>query len=331
MKNKLAIVLTFVLSIVVCFQCNREKTTDNKKLAATLKLNWIYTGSFAGEVLGMKEYSAKNGIDLKIQPGGQGLDPIKLVGENEFGTAAADEILSANDKGADLVIIGVINYNTPACFISKAEANITKPQDLIGKKVGLLPFGSTGLVYKSLLKKNKIDESKITEITVSPDLKVFLTTNNHDVQPAFIYDETVSLDMQSVKYNVLFPKDWGVNFKGPCYFTKRSTVENNPELVQAFINTMADGWNATIANPENAIRALKEVAPDINFARELKVLQKGIDFYKGYNNKPLTSDFDSWSEMVNELKEVGVIKGEIELSRLLNFSFINNYYKNITG
>lgn len=326
MKNKLAIVLTFVLSIVVCSQCNREKTTDNKKLSATLKLNWIYTGSFAGEVLGMKEYSAKNGLDLKIQPGGQGLDPIKLIGENEFGTAAADELLSANDKGTDLVIIGVINYNTPACFISKAEANITKPQDLIGKKVGLLPFGSTGLVYKSLLKKNNIDESKITEITVSPDLKVFLTTNNHDVQPAFIYDETVSLDEQGIKYNVLVPKDWGVNFKGPCYFTKRSTVEKNPELVQAFINTMADGWNTAIANPEKAIQVLKEVAPDINTARELNVLQKGIEFYKGYDSKPITSDVNSWNEMVNELKGVGVIKNDVDVNKSLNFSFIDKYY-----
>ncbi len=326
MKNKLTLVLALILSIVVCSQCNKEKTTDNKKLSATLKLNWIYTGSFAGEVLGMKEYSAKNGLDLKIQPGGQGLDPIKLVGDNEFGTAAADEILSANDKGADLIIIGVINYNTPACFISKAGTNITKPQDLIGKKVGLLPFGSTGLVYKSLLKKNNIDESKITEITVSPDLKVFLTTNNHDVQPAFVYDETVSLDEQGIKYNILVPKDWGVNFKGPCYFTKRSTVEKNPELVQAFINTMADGWNATIANPEKAIQALKEVASDINSHRELKVLQKGIEFYKGYDNKPLASNVDSWNEMVNELKGFGVIKNDFNVNKSLNFSFIDRYY-----
>lgn len=326
MKNKLAIVLALVLSIVICSQCNKGKTTGNKKLSATLRLNWIYTGSFAGEVLGMKEYSAKNGIDLKIQPGGQGLDPIKLVGDNEFGTAAADEILSANDKGADLVIIGVINYNSPACFISKTEVNIIKPQDLIGKKVGLLPFGSTGLVYKSLLKKNKIDESKITEITVSPDLKVFLTTNNHDVQPAFIYDETVSLDEHGVKYNVLLPKDWGVNFKGPCYFTKRSTAENNSALVQTFINTMADGWNAAIANPEKAIQVLKEVAPDISFARELKVLKKGIDFYNGHDNKPLTSDIDSWNDLVNELKGFGVIKNDVDVNKSLNFSFIDRYY-----
>jgi len=69
MKNKLAIALAFVLMISGCSQCNREKTTDNGKLSATLKLNWIYTGSFAGEVLGMKEYAQKNGLDLKIQPG----------------------------------------------------------------------------------------------------------------------------------------------------------------------------------------------------------------------------------------------------------------------
>ena len=147
------------------------------------------------------------------------------------------------------------------------------------------------------------------------------------MQPAFIYDETVSLDMQGVKYNVLIPKDWGVNFKGPCYFTKRSTIEKNPELVQAFINTMADGWNTAIANPEKAIQVLKEVAPDINTARELNVLQKGIEFYKGYDNKPITSDANSWSEMVNELKEFGVVKNDVELSRVLNFSFINTYYQ----
>ncbi len=129
------------------------------------------------------------------------------------------------------------------------------------KRLAFYPFGSTGLIYKILLKKAKVNETKIKELTVYPDLKVFLTGNTHQVQPAFIYDETVSLDLLNIKYNVIEPMKYGVMFKGPCYFTTRKTIQDNPKLVQAFINTMAAGITAAIAQPVEAIKALKKIAP----------------------------------------------------------------------
>lgn len=323
--KKLATMLLVLAVLVIAFtQCNPKPQGDG--LSTTLRLNWIYTGSFAGEVLGQKEFAKKHNLALQIQPGGQGLDPIKLVGDGEFGTAAADEILAANDKGADLVIVGVINYDSPAAFASKAEDNIKSPKDFEGKKVGVLPFGSTGLVYKSLLKKNNVDATKITEQTVSPDLKLFLL-GNYNVQPVFAYDEPVTLESQGINYNLIEPRNFGVKFKGPCYFTRRSTVEKNPALVQAFVNTMADGWREAIKDPAKAIRALKEVSPTIDEGRERKVLEKGIPYYAGYQGRPLTSDIDSWREMVDDLKSFGIIKGDVDLNRVLNFSFINKHYE----
>ena len=324
MKKIAATLLVLALLVVGFVQCDRKPQGDG--LSTTLRLNWIYTGSFAGEVLGQKEFAKRHNLDLKIQPGGQGLDPIKLVGDGEFGTAAADEILAANDKGADLVIVGVINYDSPAAFVSKAENNIKTPKDFEGKKVGVLPFGSTGLVYKSLLKKNNVDPKKITEQTVSPDLKLFLL-GNYNVHPVFAFDEPVSLEAQGVGYNLIVPKNFGVRFKGPCYFTRRATVEKNPALVQAFVNTMADGWREAIKDPAKAIGALKEVSATIDEARERKVLEKGIPYYAGYQGKPLTSDVDSWREMIEDLKSFGIIKGDVDLNRVLNFSFINRYYE----
>lgn len=324
MKN----LIVFLLIIVSGISCNNSNNNNkgNKK-STTLKLNWIFTGSFAPEALSAKEYAAKNNLSLKLEPGGQGKDPLKLVTDNEFGAAAADEVLRANDKGGDFVIIGVINYNSPACFISLEKDNIKTPKDIEGKKIGILPFGSTGLIYKILLKKAGVDASKVKEVTVYPDLKVFLSGKTHQVQPAFIYDETVSLDLEGIKYNVIEPKDYGVIFKGPCYFTTYNTVKNNPELVQAFINTMGEGINAAISNPSKAISALKGLAPDINESRELKVWQKGVPYYKGYNNQPLTSDTASWKEMIAELKSFNEIKNEPDLNRILNLSFINKFYR----
>ncbi|MEZ4927898.1 MAG: ABC transporter substrate-binding protein [Saprospiraceae bacterium] len=328
MKNKLFIAVTIaaILLWVGCNQTCNKKVEENKPSPVELKLGWIFSGSYAPEALASKEFAKQNKIEIKLEPGGLGKDPLKLVGDNEFGVAASDEVLHAVDKGGDFVIIGLINYNSPACYISLEKYNIKTPKDLEGKTVGILPFGGTGLIYKILLKKNGIDETKIKEVTVYPDLKVFIAGKTHQVQPAFIYDETVTLDEQGIKYNVLEPKDFNVSFKGAVYFTTGNTVKNNPNLVQEFVNTMAAGVNGAINNPEKAIQALKEIAPDIDPSRELKVWRKGIEYYQGYNNQPLTSDLESWNDMITEMKSLGEIKGEIDLNTVLNFSFINRFY-----
>lgn len=325
MKLKIAVAISGLFFIAGCTS-NTKNTTDTK-LATTLKLNWIFTGSFAPEALSAKSYAAKNNLTLKLEAGGQGKDPLKLVKDNEFGAAAADEILRADDKGADFVIIGLINYNSPACFISQEKDNIKTPKDLEGKTVGMLPFGSTGLIYKILLKKAGVDESKIKEVSVYPDLKVFLAGKTHQVQPAFIYDETVSLDLLNIKYNVIEPSKYGVEFKGPCYFTTGKTIKDNPDLVKAFIATMAEGMNAAIANPTDAIKALKTVAPEINESRELKVWLRGSPYYSGYLKKPLTWDIQSWNNMVSELMSFKELQQNPDLKKVLNATFIEDYYK----
>lgn len=325
MKSKIAIILVLSLGLIGCNRTSNNTSNIKETLSTTLKLNWVYTGSFAPEALSARDFASLNNLTLKLEEGGQGKDPLKLVGDNEFGAAAADEILRANDKGANFIIIGVINYNSPACFISLAKDNIKEPKDFEGKTVGILPFGSTGLIYKIMMKKAGVDISKVREITVYPDLKVFLTANTHQIQPAFIYDETVSLDLEGIKYDVIEPLNFGVSFKGPCYFTTAKTVQENPKLVQAFINTVAAGMAEAINDPAKAIAALKSIAPTIKEERELKVWLKGAEYYKGYNGKPLTSDTESWKEMVRELIAFKELKNEPVIDSVLNFTFINNY------
>ncbi len=108
--------------------CQTNSGSDQQgQLSTTLKLNWIFTGSFAPEALSAITYAAKNHLTLKLEQGGQGKDPLKLVRDNEFGAAAADEILRADDKGADFVIIGLINYNSPGVLYFTGERSYYNP------------------------------------------------------------------------------------------------------------------------------------------------------------------------------------------------------------
>ncbi|MBK8370384.1 MAG: ABC transporter substrate-binding protein [Saprospiraceae bacterium] len=80
--------------------------------------------------------------------------------ESEFGVASADRVMQANETGADLVVIGVINYKSPTCFLSRAEKNILKPKDFENKTVGILTGTNTELIYK-ILKNSSSLNSKL--------------------------------------------------------------------------------------------------------------------------------------------------------------------------
>ncbi len=330
-------ILTILGILVLCIAGyfiwqNSQVTEDDNNIKsevynASLRFGWIPSASFAGEITGMNMFSKENQLNLKCETGGPGLNAIQLVqtGQDTFGTIAADEVLAANDKGADFVIIGVINYFSPGGFVAMKGSGIMTPKDFEGKRVGLLPFGSTNLLYESMLEKNNVDRSKIEEIIVSPDLRPFIL-GKYDVHPVFVYDETVTLDMNNVDYNLIEPKDFGVKFKGPVYFCKRETLEKNPQLVRAFINTMAEGWNYAISHPKEAISFLKDFAPEIDTIRESKVFEKAIPYYSAYKGQPLNSDYESWDAMINELKRQEEIKKEIDIKNVVKLEFIQDFY-----
>ncbi|MFO0743804.1 MAG: ABC transporter substrate-binding protein [Candidatus Paceibacterota bacterium] len=331
MKKYILLIILLILSVLIIFvfvsKKDAAKLTTNQQ--ASLQFSWIPSGSFAGDVVGIKKFDEKNNIDISSSFGGPGINPIQMVisGQKTFGWAGSDEVLAANDKGADLVIIGLIHYYPPVGFASFKEKNIKTPKDLEGKKVGILPFGNSTMVYETMLKQNDVDRKKISEITISNDLKPFLN-GSYDVHPIYVYDEIVDLEKQNREFNIIKPEDFGVrSIKGYVYFTKKSTLDNNPELVKSFIDTMADGWNFAIKNPKAAIDILKEFAPEIDIDREIKVLQNGIPYFTNYNKQPINSDIDSWNTMIETLKQTGIIKDTPDLSKVLQFQFINEYYK----
>lgn len=331
MKKNIAIAGLVIALVLIGFfvwkSYDKPVNVTEEKYQASIRFGWISSASFAGEIAGMEKFAKNHNLSLKCEAGGPGLNSIQLVqtGQNTFGTLAADEVLAANDKGADFVIIGVINYYSPGGFVSLVDKNIKTPKDFEGKKVGILPFGSTTLLYESMAKENKVDKKKISEITVSPDLKPFLS-GNYDIHPVFVYDETVTLDLQNIKYNLVEPKNFGVTLKGPVYFCKRETLEKNPELVKAFIETVADGWNFSIKNIDSSIALLKRFAPEIDAVRERRVLEKAIPYYTLYKGQPLNSDYESWIQTTKELKDLGVIKNDVNIKETIKLDFIQKYY-----
>lgn len=328
--KKLSILVLIATTFLV--GCKLSPTEKNVKTKASVRLNWLTTCSFAGEVAGAEKFAEKNSLELKLETGGPGLDPVKLVqsGENTFGLAGADLVLSANDKGGDFVIIGLVNYDAPGVWVSKAEKNIKSIQDITPKtRIGELPGGNMIYLYEVFLKKSGLDRNKnFTPVPIPFELKGFITGDECELRPIFIYEVLPELDLLGIKYNVIEPKNLGISFKGLCYFTKRKTVEEEPEMVQNFINTMIEGWDYALNNPDSSITMLKKFDNGINVEKELLGLKAGEEYFQGYNGKLLYSDTDSWQLMIKDMRELGFLKNDVDLKKVLDLSFVNNFYKN---
>lgn len=326
--------IIFYLAILTLFSCKNSSqdsssTQPAKSFEASVRLNWIASCSFVGEIAGMKEFAEKDKLKLKVETGGPGLDPIKMVqsGTNTFGVAGADLVLAANDKGADLVVIGLVSYNSPGVWLAKKEKNINTIADVKGKRIGELPGGNMQYLYEVFLKRTNLERNKdFKPVPIPFELKNFIAQDECDLRPVFIYDETSELELNNIQFTLLEPKDYGIQFKGMCYFTKRSTIEKSPVMVQSFINSMARGWEFAISNPEKAIQYLKEFDNTIRYDKELLGFRRGADYFKGYEGKLLYTDIESWKAMAQDMKDLGFISKEPDWGKTLNLSFVENYH-----
>lgn len=326
-KNRfkyLGIITLFLTFFSACNSGDSEKTTN-----VSLREEWFPSACFAGDMMAAREAAKEYNISIKVEPGAEDVDPVKLViaGNNNFGVAGGDRILTANNTGADLVVLAAINFKSPTCFIALKKNNILTPKEFENKTVGVMTGNNTEYVYRSLVSKAGLDAKKIREIEAPFDLATFIT-GTYDVRPAFAYDEPVSLDLQNIAYTTVKPEDYGVNFIGPVLFAKRSYVEKNKIIVQSFINAMCKGWQSALANPEKAINYLKEYDKNIDKDRELKSLLKGKEYFEGEDRKPLFLSNQRWDLFVSELVNLKLVPQNNKNATCFDNSFVSNFYAN---
>lgn len=313
------------------FSCNHQPAKSNGGALeeTSLRLSWIPSTSSAGDFIGKEKFAKGNGLNLHIDIGGPGIDPMKMIesGADVFGLAGSDLVLIANEKGADFVIIGLLNYNSPGVWLARKEKQIRTVADLKGKRIGEFTNSDMTYLYEVFLKRTGLRRYKdFTPVTIPYDLKNFIAKDECDLRPVFIYNEPADLDMIHLPYTLIEPKNLGIQFKGLCYFCKRETIEKNPALVQKFINTIISGWQEAVSHPDEAANTLKQNDGSINVEKEKVSMQIAKDYFSGYKGEVLNTDTDSWRAMTNDLKLIKALKSEPNLSKELDMKFVQAYY-----
>lgn len=318
------------LAVLAVGACSEPSTkSDGSAKVVNLQQEWIPFSGFAGEVSGARRFAAANGITLKVQPGSEQVDPIKLVlsGTTPFGVVGGDSLVSAVAKGAPLVAIGVINQHTPTVFLVDQSSSIQGPTDFKGHTVGVLAGTNTERVYQLMLKRAGVDRKTVKEMQIPFELTTFLA-KQYDVRPAFIYDEPVSLEEKGFGYRVIDPAKFDVSFIGTVYFTTREALKSRRPEVVSLLKTLVQGWRFALTDPTASITDLHDQYPSINATRELRSLQLGLPYFRGPNGKPLQSTADDWKNMIAGMEEISEISpGAVSVDQVWDPSALEEAYR----
>lgn len=241
-----ACTLALLVLITGCGESTTEpgpKSTSSKLQLMSFRLKWFIYSAFASHFVALEEgYYRDQGLDLKINPGGPGMDPIRLVatGVDDVGLADYLQIIIAREKGIPVVAIGEDYVRSGAGLFALKTSGITKPKDFEGRKVGIMPGTDKHALYLALLKKENVDRKRITEIPVSFD-STLLLNGTIDVIPGWITKDPFIFEERGAPVNIIDPYDYGIRPGGNVYFTSEETLKKKRDELKRFMRATMKG------------------------------------------------------------------------------------------
>lgn len=262
--------LMIVIALIFATPFGSSQAADK----ATLLLNWYLYAEHAPFFLGKERgYFAKEGIDLDIQEGRGSVPTVQAVaaGTATFGYADLASILKAADKGAPVVVVGVLLQKSPMAFISLAEKNIHSPQDLRGKSLALTPGDSLSQILPLVLGKVGVKESELTIIAGDNRAKLNAVINAQaDAMLGYSMDQNLRITAATHKPVTVLPfADYGVNLASSSIVAAKDTTDKHGDLVARFMRAATHAVADAEKDPAAAVDAMLKVSPKAGLRDDL--------------------------------------------------------------
>jgi NitT/TauT family transport system substrate-binding protein len=177
------------------------------------------------------------------------------------------------------VAVMMVYNNTPAAVLTLKKNGITKPADLVGKKMGAPVFDSGRRAFPIFQKANNV--SSVNWVTMDPPLReTMLVRGDIDAITGFSFTSLLNLEARGVKPEdvVIMPySNYGVKLYGNAIIASPKLIKENPAAVKAFLAAFTKGAKEVMAKPEVAIQYVKMRDGIINVELEERRLKMAID------------------------------------------------------
>ncbi len=282
-----------------------------------------------------KGYYKQEGLDVTIKEGAGAQQTINLIASKEDDLASADFLVLANavSKGAPVkAVFGYIQRNAWA-VISFDDAKLQKPQDLIGKTVGII--ADHKVLLELLLRSNHIAPDQVTIRVVN--IAVRNTVFAERKVDAFVSQILGSpMDFvarakegKNAPVHFMLFDEFGVNTLSQGLIAHKDTITRRPEVVRKFLHATARAIKE-IAKPQNFDEATDIAMRETKAGPERResVKLQWIETLKFINFKETPQEpfgwmtAKDWTSTVDVLTKTGQVEKMPELKSLYTNEFV---------
>ena len=191
--------------------------------------------------------------ELVMIPGSARGTQALLGGSTHFGQIDGTALIAAINQGADLVLIAASLTKFPFSLV--AQKTITKPADLVGKKIGIVALGGAHDVSMVLsLKEWNIPRQSVTLLTSGPAANRLVALSSGALDATLLAPpETGEASRMGLPTLAHMTDLKATAFPMNVIATRRSFLDKNRDVVKRFLQAYSEATYQFITNKEKAM------------------------------------------------------------------------------
>jgi NitT/TauT family transport system substrate-binding protein len=252
-------------------------------------------------------------------------DGVALVGAGElpFALVSGEQVLLARAQGLPVVYAAAWYQKYPISVVVSPELNVMGPADLKGMKIGLPGlFGANYVGLQALLFEGGLSASDVTLEAIGFNQVEAFASGQQNVVVGYSANEPIVLRSKGVDVVELRVADY-VELASNGLMTSEKTIQDNPQMVKAFVGAFLKGLQFTIDNPDEAFALSKshiENFDSLDQDVQKEILSLSIEMWKG--DRLGYSDPKAWDNMNNVLFDMGLIEKKLDVEKAFTNEFI---------
>ena len=261
-RAMLALAMLATLLAFAAFACGGG---SDERAEVKLAMDWYpnsnHTGLFIAK---QKGYFDEENLDVTMYTP---VDPSTVLqtvgaGEDDFGISYQPDVLLARGQGVPVVSVTAMVQHPLNSVMALESSGITRPGDLVGKKVGYPGIPTNEPLLDTMLKADGARGLEDVElVNVGFDLAPALIGGRVDaVVGAYWTHESIVIENEGYPVNIMRMEEWGV----PDYYelvivASEDTIANRADVVERFVRAVRRGYQDAAADPQGGVAVLLEL------------------------------------------------------------------------
>jgi putative hydroxymethylpyrimidine transport system substrate-binding protein len=257
--RRLLPLLAALAAALLLAACGGSTGDERPNVDATLMLDFTPNAAHAGIYSAVaRDFDDAEGVHLRVRVPASGTDAVKLLlsGRAQFAVMDIHDLALAGARGRDLVAVMSIVQQPLASVLTTAD--VRGPRDLEGRKVGVTGLPSDDAVLRSIVEGAGGDVDKVEKVTIGFNAVPALLGGRVAGATAFWNVEGVALRAERPDAHELRVDDYGAPpYPELVLVTARSTLDDDPALVNATVRALVRGYGVTVHDPASSLSDLE--------------------------------------------------------------------------